>query len=139
MASSHKQLLRASKEDYAAAKDRLRELAEEDGRELWYDDRKSMVGFRGQSLADLADFAQKCKKILQSVEEARLNKGEMEKRKDDMKLAKEKIEEARKFVYTDKAAARLQKNMARMFLDSDEDEDDALMNQVDDVVKMYEC
>ena len=103
MAASHKRLLRFPKQDYVAAKERLGALAEEDGREMWYDERKEMVGFRGESLADLKGFAEKCSYVLKWAESMRMNCDELEMRMVEMDLAKAKIEQAQKFMCLDKS------------------------------------
>ncbi|WP_435326027.1 hypothetical protein, partial [Klebsiella pneumoniae] len=87
MAASHKRLLRFPKQDYVAAKERLGALAEEDGREMWYDERKEMVGFRGESLADLKGFAEKCSDVLKWAESLRMNCDKLEMRMVEMDLA----------------------------------------------------
>ena len=106
MDTSHKRLIRVGRHDYAVAKDRLMQLAQEDGRELWYDERKEMIVFRGETLKDLEVFAAKCSQIIKSIESARLTPEDLARKEADMAKANEMIGTAINFAFKDKLQNR---------------------------------
>ena len=63
--------LLCSKQDYIAAKERLCVLAEGEEGQIWYDEGKDSMGFRGQSLEHLSLLADKCTIVLQSERRSR--------------------------------------------------------------------